>query len=79
MRLDEPVDNEVGVAANRGGEMGVEVKGEAEVPDVARRVNGLAHRTKGRGLHEIFLRFTFYCFKKLVQFCTCHLAIVGSF
>src|SRR3989344_873361 len=44
MCLNESMDDEVGVAADRRGEVGVEVEGETEVADILGGVDGLAHR-----------------------------------
>ena len=43
VRLDESMDDEVGIPADGRGEVGVEVKREPEVADIPRSVDGLAH------------------------------------
>ncbi len=74
MRFYEPVDDEVGVAADRGGEMRVVLEREPEMADVARRVHGLAHRAQRRRFHEVLFGLSLYRLKELVQLRARHVA-----
>ena len=49
-RFDDAVHQQVWVAPNRAGEMGVRIKCQAEVPIVYRRVNGLLHGAQQHGV-----------------------------
>jgi len=66
VRLHEPVDDEVRIAADRRGEVRVEVEGEPEVADIACGVDRLAHRAERRHLYEIFFRL---CLSPLREAC----------
>ena len=55
----QAVDHQVRVAADRGGEMGVELEGEAVVADVVGRVGRLRHRAEGDHLEGVELRLAF--------------------
>ena len=54
--LDHPVHQQVWVAANRAGEVGVGLKCQAEMAAVDGRVNGLLHRPQQHGVNLLRVR-----------------------
>ena len=52
-RLEEAVDDEVGIAADGRGEMGVIGLGQAVVADVLGRIDGQLHRPQDLGADEL--------------------------
>ena len=50
-RLDDPVYQQIRVAPDRAGEVGVGIKRQAKVARIDRRVNGLRHRPQQHGVN----------------------------
>ena len=66
MSLDKPVDEEVRIATDGGGEVGIKVECEPEVADVIGGVDGLRHGAQRSGLDQVFLRFALDRGEKLI-------------
>ncbi len=49
------MDDQIRIAANRRGEMGIAPQVEAEVPEIFRRVDGLALRAQDHLIDELFV------------------------
>ena len=58
-RLDHPVHQQIGVTADRAGEMGVGLIGQAEVTAVDRRVDRLLHGAQKHGVDLLRVRTVF--------------------
>ena len=75
---EEAVDHHVGIAADGAGEVGVEVEGEAVVPDVVGRVDGFGHGAEGEDLDKLLLAFAFDLRKDAVDGVAYGLVLLGG-
>ena len=63
---DQAVYHQVGIAADRGGEVGVIIESQSIVPDVVGAVDGFGHGAQGHRLNEVFLALAFHVLKQFV-------------
>src|SRR6185503_11149107 len=67
MTRQDPMDEDVGISADRRSEMSVEFEGQPEMADIARGIYGLLHGTDRGRPDQGLMRHTLDLIQKVVQ------------
>lgn len=71
--LDNPVDLQIRIPADRRSKMAVTIRCQTKMPGIFHRIACLLHRAKGQTADQRFLRSSVDFFQQLLQFFRMHL------